>query len=193
MGQNSNTWSTIWEENSGLPSDWATNKNDTYYTSIHGLKTTYTPVGVTFIESTDPIITANGTVSFPKNPVVANQRLAPCRWKILTSGTYRVYGATKIFDNTPVYSACMMLWRRTGASVQQSTLAGTTVEGIGLSQQVGTFGTNQYGGAALSTILSIDGIYELSAYDQVYFSVNADDSNGGYGDTIVTHMSIQEL
>ena len=189
-GKNALTYSTIHPVDSGQPASWATNRADTMYTSIHGLEATYNPVGVTFIPSTEPIITSVSTVGFLHNPSLLSTNLSPCRWKILKDGFYRVYGATRIFDNTPTYHSCLMLWRRTGGTVLTS---GTNVEGIGLCEQRGTIGVNQYNQSQLACIQAIDGIYALNAYDEIYFSVNADSTNSGYGDTIVTHMSIQEM
>ena len=191
-GKDTNNWTSIHPENNGNHHNW-NSKLDVDYTSLHGMLATYTPVGVTFLPSTQPLSPLNGTVSFTNNPLAyagSSSRLTPCRWRILTDGIYRVQGDTKINDSKPVSKISLMLWRRTGGSISNP---GQTLERIGLADQSGNFGDNQYNQQGLGTNLSIDGIYELEAYDEIYFSVNGDSTNGGYAGNILTHMSIQEI
>ena len=160
---------------------------DVGYTSITGMSPTYTPAGITFIPSTTRMITPNGAVIFDNNPADNNiTRLTPSRWKITSDGHYRICVSVIISDNTPTHRTTLYLWRRSGGTSQY---AGTTVTLIGFEHEhrfiehyIKNFHVSQ----------RIEGIYELSEFDEVYCSINVDGTNGGYRTDLSTYFNIEK-
>jgi hypothetical protein len=174
---------------SGAPTNFTT-LFDAGYTSIHGMSTTYIPVDISFIPSTTPLITGVGQVFFPHNPTVSGVQLTPSRWRIQKAGHYKIHVAVRIQDSLTVSWTSLCLWQRTGGTAQ---LPGAIVNVIGVSESRCNFGDNQYGQQSMGTVVSIDGIYLLSQFDEIYCSLNADSSNGGYAAHIGTYINIQEI
>jgi len=160
---------------------------DTGYTSVTGMATTYTPVGVTFVPSTTAMTTAGGTtVTFSNNPVVNSNRITPSRWRIITAGHYNIRANVHMNDWNAGDRLHVHLWRRSGGSSQN---AGTTVTLIGYQH---TLQNTQYE-EDFALNLNVEGIYQLSAFDEVYCSVNGDTSPGTYMQNLGTYFTIQQV
>ena len=157
---------------------------DTGYTSVTGMATTYTPVGVTFVPSTTAMTTASGTVTFSNNPVAA---ATPSRWRIITAGHYNIRVNVFINDSNADNRSQVYLWRRSGGSSQN---AGTTVTLIGYTH---TLQNTKSSNSDLGLNLNVEGIYQLSAFDEVYCSVNGDSTPGTYVQNLGTYFTIKSV
>ena len=154
---------------------------DTGYTSLTGMEVTYNPIGVTFVPSTTAMTTANGTVTFSNNP----SSLPPSRWRINTTGHYRVKACAMVVDNNPGYRSQIYLWRRSGGNAQY---AGTTVTLIGLQSTLQHTGSSE----DLGMSVEVEGIYSLSEFDEIYCSVNGD-TTSKYQAYLGTYFTIESV
>ena len=153
---------------------------DTGYTSLTGMGVTYNPVGVTFVPSTTALTTANGTVTFSNNP----SSLPPSRWRINTTGHYRVKACVMVTDYKPGYRLQIYLWRRSGGTAQY---AGTTVTLIGFQSTL-----EAEGSIDLGMSVQVEGIYSLSEFDEIYCSVNGD-TGTKYQAYLATYFTIHSV